>query len=73
MEMATSKRNINGTTRMEKKDWNRNQLVEINQKKNQAIQGCHSNKSELTELIESLFIFFFSCTNTITWIKDMKK
>lgn len=46
MEMATSKRNINGTTRMEKKDWNRNQLVEINQKKNQAIQGCHSNKSE---------------------------
>lgn len=51
MEMATSKRNINGTTRMEKKDWNRNQLVEINQKKNQAIQGCHSNKSELSELI----------------------
>lgn len=61
--MATSKRNINGTTRMEKKDWNRNQLVEINQKKNQAIQGCHSNKSE--------FSFFF--TNTITWIKDIKK
>lgn len=69
--MATSKRNINGTTRMEKKDWNRNQLVEINQKKNQnqAIQGCHSNKSEFSEFY---FYFFFwhkhNCMN-----KNMKK
>lgn len=67
MEMATSKRNINGTTRMEKKDWNRNQLVEINQKKNPAIQGCHSNKSEF---FTGEYLF---CTNTITWIKNMKK
>lgn len=67
MEMATSKRNINGTTRMEKKDWNRNQLVEINHKKNQAIQGCHSNKSEFSEL--NIFLH----TYTITSIKNMKK
>lgn len=48
MEMATSKRNINGTTRMERKIANRKQISRDKSKKNkQAIQGCHSKLSNM--------------------------
>lgn len=43
---------------MEKKELKQKSISrDKNQKKNQAIQGCHSNKSEFTEL--NLYYYYY--------------